>query len=171
MLNNTPTSSRTVLRPTVKGQKWVVPQFLEIPTPWLAYKITWPIKTNHPHSCSHFPRGPHALGLPLAFWAGPHSVNGVCTLQDKSAFTLLWLTLEFFPAQSRGPSLGSPSQVLTQDLGHDHPLQLHFPTTPWAEMQTWMHDMGGLSHPIPPSGGPSFKLNWSLIPVSSWKLH
>ena len=41
---------------------------------------------------------------------------------NKPTFTLLWLTLEFFPAQSQGPSHSGPSQELTRDLGHDHPL-------------------------------------------------
>ena len=57
----------------------------------------------------------------LTFWNGLHSAYGMCI----SAFTLLWLTLEFFPAWSQGPSLSSPSQELAQDLGHDHPLTPH----------------------------------------------
>ena len=32
MLNYTPTSIMTILRPTIKVKKWAVTQFLEIPT-------------------------------------------------------------------------------------------------------------------------------------------
>ena len=44
----------------------------------------------------------------------------------KPVFTLLWLALEFFPARSQGPSLGSPSKGFTRDLGYDYPLVPHF---------------------------------------------
>ena len=48
-----------------------------------------------------------------------------CVSLNKPAFILLWLALELFPTQGQGSSLGSPSQVLSQDLGHDHPLIPH----------------------------------------------
>ena len=52
------------------------------------------------------------------------------SLRDMfSVFTLLWFTLEFFPARSQEPSLGGPSQELDQDLGHDQLLVPCFPTT------------------------------------------
>ena len=46
-------------------------------------------------------------GAPLAFWDGPPSVCGVCFLPDNPSFTSLWLALEFFPAGTQEPSLGS----------------------------------------------------------------
>ena len=55
-------------------------------------------------------------------WPKIWSLASVRISQNKPAFTLLWLTLEFFPAQSQGSSHSSPSQGLTRDLGHDHPL-------------------------------------------------
>ena len=79
------------------------------------YEITQPIKTNHPH-----------IPWPLTSWDGPYSVYGVWIFLNKPAFTLLWLTPEFFPAWSQMPSLGSPSQGFTWDLGQDHPFMPHF---------------------------------------------
>ena len=35
-----------------------------------------------------------------------YAVYGTCTSLNKLAFTSLWLTLEFFPMQSQGPSPG-----------------------------------------------------------------
>ena len=67
----------------------------------------------------HKNKQPHSLG-PLAFWDGPHSVYGVCISLSKSAFALLWLTLEFLHARSQGPSLGGSSQGLARDLQHHH---------------------------------------------------
>lgn len=46
-----------------------------------------------------------------------------------SAFPLLWLTLQCFPAWTQGPSLGGLFQELTWDLGQDHPLVPYFPAT------------------------------------------
>ena len=43
----------------------------------------------------------------LVFWDSPHSVFGIYISLNKPDFTLLWLVLEFFPAWSQGPSLGS----------------------------------------------------------------
>ena len=68
-------------------------------------------------------------GATLAFWDRSHSVYRVCISLNKPAFTLLLLTLEFFPVQIQAPSLGGPSQGLTWDLGHDHPLVSHSPAT------------------------------------------
>ena len=124
MPNNTPTGAMTLLRPTIKGQKVEVrggpipgipcpfPK-IEYPSHLLAYEITQPIKTNHP-------------GLLLR---QQHSTYGMCISLNKLSFTLPWLTFEFFPVWSQGPSLGSPSQELAWNLGHDHPLAPHSPAT------------------------------------------
>ena len=46
----------------------------------------------------------------LAFWNAPYTVYEVCISLNKTSFTLLWLALAFFPAQSQEPTLGgSPS--------------------------------------------------------------
>lgn len=80
------------------------------------YKITQPIKINHPvfqsHSCL-------SRQTTFCLWNVYLSLN-------KPISTLLWLTLEFFPAQIQGPSLGQ-SPGLIRDLGHDYPLTPHFP--------------------------------------------
>ena len=67
----------------------MVPQFLEIPTPFskieysshsLAYEITQPIKSNHPHSQGrcHFPRRPQAVGLLLPPSETVHTLSMEC---------------------------------------------------------------------------------------------
>lgn len=63
-----------------------------------------PLNTNHPPSPETAP----------AFWDRPHSVYGVCISLNTSAFSLLQLTLEFFPEWSQGLSPGSLSQGLTE---------------------------------------------------------
>ena len=50
----------------------------------------------------------------------------MCLSLNKPTFCLLWLSLESFPAWSQGPSLGSLSKGLTQDLGRDPPFGPHF---------------------------------------------
>ena len=40
----------------------------------------------------------------------PHTAYGGSRSLNKPAFTLLWLTLEFFPTRSQGSSLGRLSQ-------------------------------------------------------------
>ena len=50
----------------------------------------------------------------------PHAAYGGSISLNKPAFTLPWLTLEFFLAQRQGPSLGGLSQGLTPDLERDH---------------------------------------------------
>ena len=55
-----------------------------------------------------------------------HTLTLECASLNKPAFPFLWLAVEFLPARSQGPSLGSLSQGLTRDLGHDHPLGPHF---------------------------------------------
>ena len=49
---------------------------------------------------------------PLTFWDKLCSAFGICSFLNKHAFTLLWLTVEFFPAWNQGPTLGSQSQGL-----------------------------------------------------------
>ena len=49
------------------------------------------------------------------------SVYGICTSLDETAFTLLWLALQFFPTWSQRSTLGGLSQGLAWDLGCDHP--------------------------------------------------
>ena len=49
---------------------------------------------------------------PLTFWDKLYSAFGKCSCLNKHAFTLLWLTVEFFPAWNQGPTLGSQSQGL-----------------------------------------------------------
>ena len=103
-LNDTHTGTRTVLRPSVKGQKSDDGWFLEIPAPsprelnypsyLLAYKITQPIKTTYLGTTLKLfeadwilsmefapPRASHLLK-----WL--HSVCGVYISVNKSAFPL-----------------------------------------------------------------------------------
>ena len=56
-------------------------------------------------------------------------ILSTCVCFSKHAFTLPWLALEFFPAQSHGTSLGCPSQELAWDPRHYHVLTPHFPAT------------------------------------------
>ena len=49
-----------------------------------------------------------------------------------------WLTFEFFPERCQEPSLGSLSQGLTRDLGHDHPLAPHFPATSPGHLDVYL---------------------------------
>ena len=126
ILNDTPTGVRTVLRLTIKGQKVSVIQSLEIPFPFSKTDgIILPLISlwNYP---AHKNQTPH-ISESLVFWDSLHSVYGVCTSLNKSVLTLLQLTLEFLPGQSRGLSLGGPSKRPTPDLGYDHPLTPHFP--------------------------------------------
>ena len=120
MLNDTPTGANRISRLTVRGQK----------------VGTSPI----PRNLHHFPKivgiisplislwnysahksQPHHISGQLTFWDGLHSVYGICISLNETAFTLLWLTLEFFPAQSQRSTLGGLSQGLAWDLGYDHP--------------------------------------------------
>lgn len=48
---------------------------------------------------------------------------------NKTAFTLLWLPLEFLPAKTQEPSPDCVFYGLTRDLEHDHSLTPHFPET------------------------------------------
>lgn len=84
-----------------------------------------PLNTNHPPS-------PETA---LAFWDGPHSVYGVCISLNTSAFSLLQLTLEFFPEWSQGLSPGSLSQGLTETWDKTILLGPHSPAT--QHWQCW----------------------------------
>lgn len=120
MLNDTSTGTVAVPRLTVKGQKiggapilrnscpfpQVVRNFLPLLSLW-----SYPACKNQP---------PRILGPPLVICDGPLSACGICISLNTPAFTLLWLTLEFFPAQSQGPSVGGQSQGFTQNLGQKH---------------------------------------------------
>ena len=73
-----------------------------------------------------FSDGPHSVECvspkgPLTFWDKLCSAFGICSFLNKPAVTLLWLTVEFFPAWNQGPTLGGQSQGLTQVLGYDSP--------------------------------------------------
>ena len=96
----------------IPGNPLALSKTLEYSSYSLAYEITQPIKTNlvfRDHA--HFLRGRSALEQLLTFSDSPYSVYRVCISLNKSAFTLPWPTLEFFPAQSQGLSLGGLSHL------------------------------------------------------------
>ena len=69
-------------------------------------KLASPIKTDNPHT-----------QVSPVLQDGPYSVYGVCISLNKLSFSLLWLFLEFCPARSQEPMLGShPRDSKTWDL-------------------------------------------------------
>ena len=120
MLNDTSTGSETVPRLTLKGQKIggaPIPRN-SCPFSKVVRKFLPLLSLSSYPACKNQP--PRILGPPLVFCDGPLSACGIRISLNKPAFTLPWLTLEFFLAQRQGPSLGGLSQGLTPDLGHDH---------------------------------------------------
>ena len=96
MLNDTPTSTMTVPRLTIKGQKGgsgpipgnprPFPEIVGIILPLISL-WNYPAHKNYPL---------HILG-PLAFWDGPHSVCGMCIFLNKStSYLSLCLSLNSF---------------------------------------------------------------------------
>ena len=68
--------------------------------------------------------------MPVAFQDGPHSVYKVYFSMNKPSFSLLKLSLEFFPMQSQEPILGSSPR--DSDVTWDVTILLHptlFPAT------------------------------------------
>ena len=135
MLNHTATGATTS-----KVKKWAMARFLKIPTPFpkeleysshsLACEITHSYKNWQPHT-----KGPLLPLLPSKT-ALPLSVECVSSL-NKPSFTLLWLTLEFFPMQSQQPTIGNhpmdsdihpllPHSVLNFQLSVSHVLGMSF---------------------------------------------
>ena len=125
MLNDTSTSAMTVLRLTINGQK--VSGGPNPRDPCLFSQIVGIVllislwnypahKTNHP--CTPRPLPPFEKD---------------CTILPLECVSLLSLYydlfLNCFPVWSQGPLLGNLSQRLTWDLGRDHSLVPHFPTT------------------------------------------
>lgn len=78
-------------------------------------KFPNPLKTNH------------ILGL-LSLSETVHILPRYISLNTNYP-TLCCLTLDFFPVQSQGFSLGGPFQELAQDLGNDHYLARPSPAT------------------------------------------
>ena len=142
-LNDTIRGTLTVWRLIIKSQKvgggpisvnlCPFPKIFGISSNWLAYKITQPIETNYLHTLG--PLSPSELGLYFAYGMFIY-LNTYFNL----SFTLPWITLEFFPVQSQGPSFVSPSEELTGDR-----------TLPFSLALS------------PATKSPSFKLDWKPV--------
>ena len=87
----------------------------------------------------------------LSSWDRLHSAYAMCLsikllpLHYGSLFTS-------FLCEAKNPYLAAPSQELTQELGHDHPLLQH--------LYKWRRRWSS-----PPS--PGYELTWTLLPADS----